>query len=42
LLAQAIGVPMILAACAVVHEDNQVARLVTVMVGSNSNMADNA
>jgi hypothetical protein len=42
LSAQAIQVPMILAARAVVDEDNQVARLGTVTVGSNANMADNA
>lgn len=41
LSAQAIQVPMILAARAVVDEDNQVARLGAVTVGSHANMAGN-
>ncbi|MEH6661089.1 MAG: carboxypeptidase-like regulatory domain-containing protein [Parasphingorhabdus sp.] len=41
LSAQAIQVPVILAARAVVDEDNQVARLGAVTVGSNANMAGN-
>jgi hypothetical protein len=41
LSAQAIQVPMILAARAVVDNDNQVARLGAVTVGSNANMAGN-
>ncbi len=41
LSAQAIQVPVILAARAVVDEDNQVARLGVITVGTNANMANN-